>query len=500
MSINMKSNGKRLCTGRILLGLLLIIINNVGIYKSRAWINSSYNTAYESSVGLIVIVIIYCLYKVIKYANQDQSSSQTRYSNRTQYSNRSQYSNRTQYSNRSQYSNKAQYPNRSLYSPRTQSYNSKSRDALGSGPTMKNNKPYYRVPPSSVNFSSSHFSNSQGSRNASSNLNTFKKPPISKPFENQYRQRPGEKCQICGLPIIPRNHDPIVYRCSGCGRGFVNFEEKLVTIEQYLDPNNVLQLENYEGFSAKFKECLQTDGKNSEMADVFARSTGIVTNFLGSYEPWSDLAKNCMYKNQMEEALYSFVMSLRDYPENAGFWLNIAQIAANFRQFDMANKAIFVVKNLNPYYEPLQRNINKIKALNNSIDKENKGLTEPQIQGRAFYMIGELALRVYNFKRAEFRLEQAIGFDENCEPAWHNLGPVYLHEEKYDKAEHALLRALEFQPDNGGIYYNLTALFRRKGDIVVAKEMIKEAIRLEPHNARFIQKLEELERETQTDE
>ena len=310
-------------------------------------------------------------------------------------------------------------------------------------------------------------------------------------FENQYNHIEGDRCELCGLPAMTPPYNQIVYGCSGCGRSFIILDGKRTTIEKFLDPENILQLENLEGFSPQFQLILEEQTKMRKMADPVAQ-LGMIPNFLGAFRPWADHAFKLMSGGLGEEALFAFVLACHDHYTNAGFWLNIAQITANFELFDIAERAIFIAKKVEPNYEALPRIIQRVHAFKKRSDSVFQNMKQNERKSHNLVKMGFVSYQSGLTQRGINRIKQAIQMDENNAAAWTNLGSLYLPQGENQLAAEAFQRALNLDPSNPTVVYNMMNFYVLRNDYSTAIKMVEKAVELDPHNPRFQQKLAQL--------
>ena len=73
------------------------------------------------------------------------------------------------------------------------------------------------------------------------------------------------RCPRCDLPVVDTQYTTVVYVCARCGRSYVHEEGKLITIEAYLDPENIFQFENYTELSPTFQNLMKEEKNKYEI-------------------------------------------------------------------------------------------------------------------------------------------------------------------------------------------------------------------------------------------
>lgn len=309
-------------------------------------------------------------------------------------------------------------------------------------------------------------------------------------YGDKYQDKKGPRCQICHLPMIFGPDTKILYGCPGCGRSFILHENEWITIEDYLDPDQILQFENEDGFGPEYQKILQEEKKQRGMGGLMAKM-GIVVNHLEAYRPWADRMFQCMQAGEMEEALFTAVKALHDYFWNYGFWLNVAQMAAGLWMFDVAKRAIRLVQIMDPNYEAL----NRIRERLQMFEMMSKPMIDQLHKSPAIIAVTKLAednLRCGKVDRAIYRLKENINLDPNESQAWVNLGVCYLQKSEMGEADAAFSHAVELNPTDPMIYFNMINLANFQDDIKKAEEYARKAVELAPDNERFQQKLRDV--------
>ncbi len=309
----------------------------------------------------------------------------------------------------------------------------------------------------------------------------------------------GASCPICAFPIInlpmggpfgdlTPNSD-ITHSCDRCGRGFVKIDNELLTIEQYLDPDNLLDLENYEGFSPRFQELLSREPNFRNMANNFNPMQPMVFS-TGRYRAWEEHTGVCQQKDNLEEGFYSYMMFLHDVPYNPAFWRNIARTTSHLYLFSVSNRALSFARKL----EPQAAYLNQIKSLIQSNQKSRDDSYPTASTEKEYISIGLNRIGIFDQEcgmapRALTRYKQAVEIDRENFSAWSNLGSLYIRMKENTLALKALNTALSLNPDNPMIYYNLSNCYTMANDLPKAIEFIKKALALFPNNQRMQTKL-----------
>ncbi len=200
-----------------------------------------------------------------------------------------------------------------------------------------------------------------------------------------------------------------LYGCAGCGRAFIKHKRKWITIEEYLDPERIIKFDNTRGMSPQFQQILNAEESQREMGNPFAEK-GIVVDHMGTHLPWKALASQCMQKNYQEETLFTMVYALHDAYFNAGFWLNVAQMATFLTMFevrDRALKAAYLAYPSNP-------DNHRIKTRLSQVESELSPQLKKSKKSKKYWALRYLAddnLRRNNVIRSKYRLQQLIDYD-----------------------------------------------------------------------------------------
>ncbi len=313
-----------------------------------------------------------------------------------------------------------------------------------------------------------------------------------KTFQGKFPHIKGMRCPRCDLPVVDTPHTTIVYACAGCGRSYVHKEGKMITIEAYLDPENIFQFENYTELSPTFQALLKEERNQYEMNSPMNR-IGIVEDHLERYRVWAKHGFQCMQMNQMEEAVYSMVMALRDDQTNPRIWLNIAQMITNFNMDEIADRAIAIAQELEPNYKALPRTLKRIKASRKNWKKNYRTLSENQKKSASLQIIAEEGIKRNNFPRSLIRLKQSVAFDSTNQRAWNNIASLSLQLGDINTGKDALEKSLSINSHDPNVHYIYMNLYLAQDNFPMAIQKVKDALALDPNNSRFKAKLRELE-------
>ncbi|MHA1647513.1 MAG: tetratricopeptide repeat protein [Promethearchaeota archaeon] len=315
---------------------------------------------------------------------------------------------------------------------------------------------------------------------------------MKKTFEGKFPNNKRMRCPRCDLPVIDTINTRIVHACAGCGRSFVRENEKMVTIEEYLDPEHIFQFENYANLSPTFQNLLREERNRYEMNSPMNKM-GIVVDHLERYKGWAEHGMGCLQTNQMEEGAYSMIMALHDFQINPGFWLNIAQIATNFDMFEISDRAVAIARKLDPNYEALNRIVGRLNTYRRNWKLEFGGLNSNQKRSLSVNKIAEESLRNGNFPRAFFRLKQVVEFDPSFQMGWNNLASVSFRLDDISMLKKAIEKSLSINPRNPNAHYFAMNIYISQNNFPMAIQKVKDALALDPNNQRFQAKLRQLE-------
>ena len=299
------------------------------------------------------------------------------------------------------------------------------------------------------------------------------------------------RCELCGLPI--GNKDPI-YDCLGCGRTFIIQKKKRILIEDFFDPNKIINFEDENGFSPAYQKALEKEIENRKSAKNSARM-GLVANFLGSYEKWHKISQIAISQGNFEEALYANFHALHDYPSNPSFWFNITEIFIIIEWFEMAKKGISAIKMLKGVHKP------SMLMLNNKMDSLEKVISRRKKQDPFFnnvaHSIGLLStinIQCGNHIRGEKRIKQAYSIDQNCGSVLENLGIFYSTQRDYENAVKCYKKIISNIGENSDTLYNLGNVYAGLQDYKNALYYMSKAVQLDPSNMRKKNQLNLLKR------
>ncbi|MHA1718676.1 MAG: tetratricopeptide repeat protein [Promethearchaeota archaeon] len=315
---------------------------------------------------------------------------------------------------------------------------------------------------------------------------------MKKTFQDKFTHVKGQRCPICDLPVTNTPFGKVVYACEGCGRSFVREEKKMITIENYLDPENIFQFDNYTYLSPAFQNLLREEKQKYQMNSPFNRM-GIVVGHMGRYVKWAEYGEQCIQTNRFEEAIHSMVFALHDYQINAGFWLNIAQITCNFDMFDICDRAITIARKLDPKYEPLKRITRRINDYRQNFIKFIENLTPTQKISNSILKIVDNNLRIGNLPRALVRLKQALQFDPSNPMIWDNIASISLEMGDINSGKEALEKSMAINSQNPFVHYIYMNYYLLIDNIPMAIQKVKDALALDPNNPRFQAKLQQME-------
>lgn len=325
----------------------------------------------------------------------------------------------------------------------------------------------------------------------------FNGPNPEKPdYSGKYNHIKGERCKICNIPIIQESVDKIIYGCMGCGRSFIFHENEWKTLEEYLDPDKILDFDNITGMSQEYMDLIKKEEKNQKERSLMAK-TGVVLDFMEAYKPWSDLGFKCMQTGRIEEAIFCMTKALHDFYWNWGFWLNIAQLTVPLGLIEISKRAIRVVEIMDPNYEALDRIRTRIQMVELDLKNQiNSAKTDINFHCNALTFLAEYNFRNTNFKRAIYRYQQLFSKFNGDYNDWMNYGGALLFDLRLKKSEKALKKALKLaktDKNRAEVYFNLINLANVKNDKKQALKWAKKASSLDPNNLRLRMKIKEVQ-------
>ena len=319
--------------------------------------------------------------------------------------------------------------------------------------------------------------------------------PPQKMFEDKFPNHNGARCPLCAHPIIETPNMSVVYACTGCNRSFVRENDSMITIETYLDPDQIFQFDCTDGLSPSYQKLLIEEERASFQKQPFG-NLGISVQMLEEFRGWADLGFVCLQQQKLEETIYCMAKALHDFYWNSGFWLNIAQMSANLWMFDMAERAIAIVQKMEPNYEALPRIKARIHAFHNEWKLKNNKLPNAVKRGNVLQRISEDALRHRNYRRALIRMKQAIFVDSTNQMVWTNIGSLSLQNGDPNTSKEAFEKAISLDPNNANAHYQYMNYFLLIDDFQTALKEVSIALKLDPSNSRYQAKFYELESKT----
>ncbi|WP_371804294.1 tetratricopeptide repeat protein [Candidatus Lokiarchaeum ossiferum] len=323
----------------------------------------------------------------------------------------------------------------------------------------------------------------------------FKPPstpiPTNQTFRNMNPHQPPEICQ-CGFPRMEGPHHQIVSDCAGCGKSFIRSSNKWIMIEDYLDPDHLLNLETANGFSPEFVDLFNKELKNRQMAETSMRRNHIVTNFLYSYEPWKELAKKDLKELKIEEALFAIIHAMHDYPSNPGFWFTLTDIFIQIPWYQNAKKCFQITKRLAPDFPPLKQLEAKFHAFEQKWNIRKK--KEPNLNPKPEIInnLAVLAIEARQKSRALIHLKKVTTEFPSYRSGWLNLGSFHGSQGHQQKAQECFETALALDPNDPNTLFSLGILNFHLKNLDQSEMYLRRALENDPTNSQIQESLQEI--------
>lgn len=314
----------------------------------------------------------------------------------------------------------------------------------------------------------------------------------SKSFTGKFTHLSGPRCPICDLPNVENLTTLVTSTCSGCGFGLVYHRDRLKSIEEYLDPDDIVNFSNFEEFSPEFHQNLRIEADmNRQRLEEAKRGT--LSRYMGRFEKWRDLGMIRWKQQQAEEFMYCMIMALHDYNACEGFWLNIVQAACNFGYFPLAERALDIVRRLNPTSPQLTRIMAFVQHEMLKYPSHGHSVSREEYRAQIYERMGDLASMGGNISRAILRYTQLLGLHPEDIRIWSNIGSQHLQIGDISGARNAFERIIALNPKDPRGPYQMMNIHVLERDIPGAIRRVKEAMVLDPANPRYAAKLRQLE-------
>ncbi len=137
------------------------------------------------------------------------------------------------------------------------------------------------------------------------------------------------------------------------------------------------------------------------------------------------------------------------------------------------------------YYEierELRDSCESLKVLLVSNDAETKNSISKNDDAKAYYSIGQDALKAENYEDAVKYFTKAVKKDPKFAFAWDNLGVSYRKMEKYEEAIESYTKSLEIDPKGTTALQNIPLVYQYLKDYEKAIESYKKFIVVYPEN------------------
>ncbi|MHA1746720.1 MAG: tetratricopeptide repeat protein [Promethearchaeota archaeon] len=302
----------------------------------------------------------------------------------------------------------------------------------------------------------------------------------------------GERCALCGFPVIDLPHHKVISTCGGCMRAFVVTPQGRILIEDYFDPDKILHFEDAEGFSAAYHQALANDQGNQRTSNSMSQF-GFAMSFHGTYEPWEKVMLDAIKIGNNEEAMFAAMHALHDYGIAHSFWGLTTQVLIHIGLLELAEKGLSILNRLEDIPKGLIVKLTSYLAVRKREIAEME--KSPGIRNRnvfALNILGYFSLQLGNLVRAEKRFRQALSIDDKSAEAWYSIATIELLNHQYESALKNITKSLAL--DNKSMrsapsWHVGYKIYLKLKNLPKAFEFLSRAIELTPFRTDYQEEL-----------
>ena len=257
------------------------------------------------------------------------------------------------------------------------------------------------------------------------------------------------RCPICNAPIP--NFGPVrqhILNCTVCRQVYIPTQERIIPIENFLDPDGILDLLNVEGLSPAFQKLYTKDLQCAQSGIENFKKQGIMVDNLNAFEPWEKLMKQKVDQGDLEEAMFCALQGMKDYSWSPLFLGTLVIFFTKICYQEAALRSCSMLKKLaQPPYP-----VNQLCQMANEIAPALLHLyprySRDQINAIVLSFTAMYSLNNQRMERGKKIIDRAMSIDSENYEVYRQLGSYYWIKNDHVKAIESVERSIQINPNN----------------------------------------------------
>jgi tetratricopeptide (TPR) repeat protein len=196
-----------------------------------------------------------------------------------------------------------------------------------------------------------------------------------------------------------------------------------------------------------------------------------------------------MQQGDYPQAIDWMQRSIRQQPDVAQYYNNLAEALRLSQRLDEAAQACQTAVQLDPQYGDAWHNLGVVRLRQRRLDDAEDAARQAAIlrprSAATRGLVADVLREQGRIRAAIAAYQQAIALDETYAPAHGNLGLLLVLTGAHDEGLRHCRRAVELRPKSALARGNLGRLLLERGDIDAAMEELAVAVECDPNNAQW---------------
>ncbi len=239
-----------------------------------------------------------------------------------------------------------------------------------------------------------------------------------------------------------------------------------------------------------------TINRNSDYASATTIWEKNLKHYPNNPRALNELAMTYLATGNFKKANVYFLKAIEVEQTNPGPFINLAFIARQNQEFDLALDYLKRAEKIDPSYNLLFANFGdlflELKDYQNAMTMYQKLLQKNSKEIHALLGIGRVFLFTKQFSKAQEHFQQILAYDKMNKEALNNLGTTFHNSGKYLQAINYYQKSLKQEPENLEVMFNIANSYFANKDFLQAKNYYIKLLFYFPNHPLIIERLKQL--------
>jgi len=257
------------------------------------------------------------------------------------------------------------------------------------------------------------------------------------------------QCPNCKAPIP--NFGPVrrhILNCSICRHVYIPDSTGIILLEDFLDPEGILDLSNVDGFSPAFQDLYTRDIKLARLSKETYQKSGVMVDNLHTFEPWERLMKQKVAQNDLEEAMFCALQGMKDYSWSNLFWGTLGIYFTKICYHEAAIRCCSMLRKLVQPPYPVDQICQMVLEIKPAIQQLYPHSSQKQINAIVLSFNGMYSLNNHRMSRGKKLIDRAMRIDPQNYEVYRQLGSYYWIKNDFKNAIKAVKKSIHINPKN----------------------------------------------------